>query len=162
MVRLVALLRAVNVGGTGRLAMADLRALAAELGFHDPQTYLASGNLVFGTDLPAEAARARLAGALATGVVIRTGAELAAVADGHPFAAARPTRAITLFLPRAATAADLAAARGAAGEEMACGPREIFLHYPAGQGRSRLVLPAMAEGTARNLSTVRALAAMAG
>jgi uncharacterized protein (DUF1697 family) len=45
---------------------------------------------------------------------------------------------------------------------MACGPREIFLHYPEGQGRSRLVLPAMAEGTARNLSTVRALAAMAG
>lgn len=43
----IALLRAVNVGGTGKLPMADLRALAGELGFREPRTLLASGNLVF-------------------------------------------------------------------------------------------------------------------
>jgi len=47
MTRYVGLLRAVNVGGTGKLPMADLRAMCAEIGFADVQTYIASGNVVF-------------------------------------------------------------------------------------------------------------------
>ncbi len=47
---LIALLRAVNVGGTGKLPMADLVALATAEGFGRPRTYIASGNLVFETD----------------------------------------------------------------------------------------------------------------
>jgi uncharacterized protein (DUF1697 family) len=43
----VALLRAVNVGGTGKLAMADLRTLCVKAGFERVATYLASGNVVF-------------------------------------------------------------------------------------------------------------------
>ena len=39
----IALLRAVNVGGTGKLPMADLRAMAVTLGFDHPRTYIASG-----------------------------------------------------------------------------------------------------------------------
>ena len=42
----VALLRAVNVGGTGKLPMADLRKLAGQLGFGDVRTYIASGNAI--------------------------------------------------------------------------------------------------------------------
>ena len=41
----IALLRAVNVGGHGAVAMAALRALATELGLEDVRTLL-SGNLV--------------------------------------------------------------------------------------------------------------------
>ncbi len=47
MTAFVALLRAVNVGGTSKLPMAELRAIAEELGFINPRTYIASGNLVF-------------------------------------------------------------------------------------------------------------------
>ena len=46
MARLIALLRAVNVGGR-KLPMAQLRALCAELGWEDVRTYIQSGNLVF-------------------------------------------------------------------------------------------------------------------
>ena len=43
----VALLRAVNVGGTGKLPMTDLRAMCEEAGFGKVQTYIASGNVLF-------------------------------------------------------------------------------------------------------------------
>lgn len=46
-----ALLRAVNVGGTGILAMKDLKDLCIKAGFCDVQTYIASGNVMFRTDL---------------------------------------------------------------------------------------------------------------
>ena len=45
--RYVALLRGINVGRAKRVAMADLRALLAELGYRDPRSLLNSGNLVF-------------------------------------------------------------------------------------------------------------------
>ena len=81
----VALLRAVNVGGRGKIAMADLRALLAELGFEAPQSLLQSGNLVFRSQ-PSGAAlealleretQARLG--LATDYLVRTAAQWAAI-----------------------------------------------------------------------------------
>jgi uncharacterized protein (DUF1697 family) len=55
--RYVALLRGVNVGRGNRIAMADLRAAAAALGYTDPRTLLNSGNLLFSAP-PAAAAKA--------------------------------------------------------------------------------------------------------
>jgi len=43
----IALLRAVNVGGTGKIAMAALREFGAALGLCEVRTLLQSGNLVF-------------------------------------------------------------------------------------------------------------------
>jgi uncharacterized protein (DUF1697 family) len=43
----IALLRAVNVGGRGKLPMVELKAMAEELGFANARTYIASGNLLF-------------------------------------------------------------------------------------------------------------------
>ena len=45
----IALLRAVNVGGTGKLPMTKLRAMCEAAGFTDVRTYIASGNVVFGS-----------------------------------------------------------------------------------------------------------------
>ena len=47
MASFVALLRAVNVGGAGKLPMSDLKALCEELGFSQVRTFIASGNVVF-------------------------------------------------------------------------------------------------------------------
>ena len=47
MVKYIALLRAVNVGGTAKLPMADLKAMCRHAGFARVQTYIASGNVVF-------------------------------------------------------------------------------------------------------------------
>ncbi len=50
-----ALLRAVNVGGTGKLPMSDLARICENAGLHDIKTYLASGNVVFSSDTPVSA-----------------------------------------------------------------------------------------------------------
>ncbi|GAA0956201.1 DUF1697 domain-containing protein [Frigoribacterium faeni] len=67
----VALLRGVNVGTAKRLAMADLRRVAADLGHARPETVLNSGNLVFDSASllrSADVRRLRDAIAAATGV----------------------------------------------------------------------------------------------
>src|SRR5512137_809549 len=61
----VALLRAVNVGGT-KLPMADLRTLLEGLGLTNVRTYLQSGNAVFDGADPAEPPQA-----LATAIEVR-------------------------------------------------------------------------------------------
>ena len=56
----IALLRAVNVGGTGKLAMSDLKSICERAGFKRVQTYIASGNVVFSsskTEAQVKAAR---------------------------------------------------------------------------------------------------------
>ena len=46
MTAFVALLRAVNVGGTGKLPMSELRNLCGRLGFSNARTFITSGNVV--------------------------------------------------------------------------------------------------------------------
>jgi hypothetical protein len=58
--RYIALLRAVNVGGTGTLAMSDLIAICADVGFARIKTHIASGNVVFTSRESATAVRAAL------------------------------------------------------------------------------------------------------
>ena len=60
----IALLRAVNVGGTGKLPMAELKAMCAAEGFAKVATYIASGNVVFVAKQSAPKVKALLRGAL--------------------------------------------------------------------------------------------------
>jgi uncharacterized protein (DUF1697 family) len=164
--RYVALLRAVNVGGTGKLAMSELRALCEQLGFTDVATYIQSGNVVFSSGLSEQAVKGALAGALEqhmgqpVGVLVRTPDELAAVLDGNPFPHADPARVIVLFLDAAPDALGMtlvAEAPTPGGEQLKLVGRELFVHYPEGQGPSKLKVPFAREGTGRNLNTVRKL-----
>ncbi|MCO6509860.1 MAG: DUF1697 domain-containing protein, partial [Aridibacter famidurans] len=50
----IALLRGINITGNRTLQMADLRSLCEDIGLVDPVTYIASGNVLFGSDDPAE------------------------------------------------------------------------------------------------------------
>ena len=167
MVTYIALLRAVNVGGTGKLPMETLRAMCDAAGFKNVRTYIASGNVVFDTAGTAAKAKAALESALErhagkpVGVVIRTGAEMAQVLADNPFPEAAPNRAVAIFLDAAPPADTLAAVRHRTEEELALGTREIYVHYGEGMASSKLVIPAAKAGTARNLNTVAKLAAMA-
>jgi uncharacterized protein (DUF1697 family) len=58
--RYIALLRAVNVGGSGTLAMSDLIAICADVGFGRIKTHIASGNMVFTSRESPTAVRAAL------------------------------------------------------------------------------------------------------
>ncbi|WDZ77565.1 DUF1697 domain-containing protein [Ensifer adhaerens] len=163
----VALLRAVNVGGTGSLAMADLKAICEGLGFADVRTYIQSGNVLFRSGLPAAEAAAMLDGALleklgkAPGVMIRTGAQLQAIADRAPFPDAQPNLMHVVFLSEPAPVDALDKLVAPDGEQVQVAGSEIYIHFPSGSGRSKFKLPAAKTGTARNLNTVRKLASLA-
>jgi uncharacterized protein (DUF1697 family) len=95
------------------------------------------------------------------GVLLRSASEMQAVADGSPFADAKPNQLLITFLPERPAADILDGLVAPGGEEVAVFGREIYIHYPDGVGRSKLKLPGLAAGTARNMNTVRRLAGMA-
>ena len=165
--RFVALLRAVNVGGTGKLEMAELRRMAEAAGFTGVRTYIASGNVVFGAQTSEPEVKAILEAALAeyagkpVGVMVRTAAEMAAVRDANPFPDAQGSRVTAIFLDAPPTPDMLDAVTNRADEELVLGTRELYVHYPSGMGRSKLVIKGAAAGTARNMNTVARLAEMA-
>jgi uncharacterized protein (DUF1697 family) len=163
----VALLRAVNVGGTGKLPMADLKAMCIELGFTQVQTYIASGNVVFQSTLSESKVQAALEAKLLAyagkpvGVHIRTTAHMQAVRDGNPFPKAAPNRVMTIFLDAPADKAMLTAITGQKGEQIALGLNELYVYYGEGMAQSKLKIPAAKTGTARNMNTVAKLVEMA-
>ena len=167
MAAFVALLRAVNVGGTGKLPMNDLKAMCEGFGFMAVRTFIASGNVVFTSRKSEAAIKTALERGLAAyvgkpvGVLVRSGAEMAQVLADNPFPQAAPNRTMALFLDRAPPADTLATLRGQRDEQVRLGRREIYIHYGEGMAKSKLVIPAAKAGTARNMNTVAALARMA-
>jgi uncharacterized protein (DUF1697 family) len=174
----IALLRAVNVGGSGKVAMADLRALAADLGFEAPQSLLQSGNLVFRSEPSGAALEAVLERetkvrlGLATDYIVRTAAEWERIVAANPFAPmARddPSHLLVMPLKSPPDAAGLEGLRAwiPGREAIEAVGRDLYIAYPDGIGTSKLT-GAMIErrlgtrGTARNWNTVTKLAALAG
>lgn len=161
----VALLRAVNVGKR-QLKMEELRRIAGDLGLTNPTTFIASGNLLFHSAKREVALKAELEQAISThlgasvGVIIRTAAELNKIAAASPFDVPG-NRAVTIFLDAAPPADAADTARNLTNERIALGTRELFVHYPDGQGRSKLIIPAAGKGTARNMNSVAKLAELA-
>lgn len=166
---MVALLRAVNVGGR-KLPMAELRALCAELGWEDVATYIQSGNVVFAADGRPAAMEAKLEEAIASRfkmevpVIVRTAAQWRRYPGSNPFPdAARdgPNRLMLLLSkqrpqPRAETALQ---EKGNAGERVARTGDALWIHFPEGLARSKLT-PSLIDrlvgspATARNYRTV--------
>ena len=171
----VALLRAVNVGGYGKLSMAELRGLLQKAGYDRVETYIQSGNAVFEARGTAATVQRAVAAALekhtgaAVGVMIRTHEELSRVIAGNPFAAeaaADGARVHAVFLERAAPAG---AAEGlqriveqypARRDRFHLAGDTLYLHLPDGAAETKFTGKAMdralggVTGTARNWNTV--------
>jgi uncharacterized protein (DUF1697 family) len=162
----VALLRAVNVGGR-QLKMEALRQVAADLGFESPRTFIASGNLLFLSNKRETDVKHMLEDALRdqfsapVEVMVRTGREMAAVAGANPFSQEPGNRVGAIFYDHPVSADMIESATGVDDERLALGTREIYVHFPSGQGRSKLKLGGKAPGTARNMNTVGKLAELA-
>lgn len=164
----VACLRAVNVGGTGKLAMADLRALCEGLGFEAPQTYIQSGNVVFSAKGAAHKVRSALADALAAhvgkpiGVFVRTGAELDAILAANPVPGWPGARLLIVLRDEPPAPGWQDRVRHLGDERIEVRGREMYVAYSeTGIGRSRMRCPDIEAGTARNLNTIERLASMA-
>ena len=164
----IALLRAVNVMGTGKLPMTELKALCEKLGFKSVRTYIASGNVVFKSSKTEAKVKTMLEAAVAgytgkpVGVVVRSAAEMAAVLAANPFPERPNHHTLAIFLDEAPPADGLAACSGKVNELVALGVREIYVFYADGVGESKLKIPCAKAGTGRNMNTVARLAAMAG
>ncbi len=181
----VALLRGINVGGGGKLAMADLRQLVTSLGHADVATYIQSGNVVFtppsgDSVMLSRELRAAIAETFGvdTSVIVLTSAELAEVLLANPYRDEPvPQYVHMVFLPAElgdaarddiAQAAEQARSRGSKDEVTLLG-RTLYLHTPDGFGTSELAKTLLtkkksplAAGTARNCNTVKKLLALCG
>ncbi len=164
--RYVAMLRAVNVTGTGKLPMAALKAIGEDCGFENVRTFIASGNLLFESVQGEKAVQRGIEERIETlfgkriPVFVRSAAEMTQVAAGNPFGDDKPSRVMAHFIADPPTAAMVEAATGVNGERMALGPRAIYVSYGEGIGKTKLKLPAVREGTARNMNSVARIAAM--
>ena len=171
----VYLFRAVNVGGTAKLPMADLRALATELGATDVRTYIASGNLLctppgdpaaFADELRA-AVRQRYG--FDREVLHRTPAQLRDALREHPLDVDDPACSYVTFLDAvpAAAAVDAAQAVESGDGEWAVVGDHLHVRFAQGAGKAtlstdRLLRALEVVGTARNLRTVAQLETRAG
>ncbi|MGC1305256.1 MAG: DUF1697 domain-containing protein [Caulobacteraceae bacterium] len=168
MTAFIALLRAVNVGGTGKLPMAELKTMCDAAGLRGVRTYIASGNVVFESDAAEAEVKAAIESRLhafsgkPVGVLVRTAAEMAAVLARNPFPDAPGNRVTALFLDGPPPSDTLETLSGQdPEEEVRLGLREIYVRYGAGMAHSKLKIPAARTGTARNMNTVAKLAEMA-
>ena len=169
----VALLRAVNVGGR-QVSSVDLREVATGLGCTKVATYLASGNLVLVTDDDP----ARLRATLSAGLRERTGLDVpvltrdlaawdAAVAGLPMPDQARQDPARLALVCFDGPVDEPAVDPGRVGSELVVwSGAEAYVWYPDGQARTRLTLDVLSRaagriGTARNWRTVLGLQALA-
>jgi uncharacterized protein (DUF1697 family) len=175
MTRHIALLRGINVGTAKRIAMADLRALMAGLGFTGVRTLLNSGNAVFdarGGGAARHATRLKAAILQQAGVdcevIVKTAAEFAAAIAEHPLRehAHDDSRLLVMFTQDVATLGSLAPLQGEdwAPEAFAVGRHAAWLWCAEGVIASR-VSKATGKllgqrGTARNWATVEKLQAL--
>jgi uncharacterized protein (DUF1697 family) len=100
----VALLRAVNVGGTGKLPMSTLKQMCEEVGLKQVRTHIASGNVVFKSDTEEAEIKSAIEGQLQAyagkpvGVLVRSADEMAAVLARNPFPGEPGNRTVALFV----------------------------------------------------------------
>jgi uncharacterized protein (DUF1697 family) len=173
----VALLRGVNVGGKNMVAMPALARLFEEARCRQVGTFIQSGNALFQADpvlaakLPAliPAAMAKALG-FQVPVVLRSGAEMAAIAAKHPLAAPGidPKWLHVGFLASAPSAAQVSALdpRRSPGDRFKVDGKQVYVHFGNGSGTSKLTAPYFDSKlgttiTLRNWNTVQKLAALA-
>jgi uncharacterized protein (DUF1697 family) len=167
--RYVLLLRGVNVGTKNSLPMLELRSMLLKVGCSDVQTYVQSGNAVFGTKLGTtelteaiERALERYMGRpIAT--TLRTHKQMKAIVLANPFAnvASAPSNLCVTFLSTAPTKPEVAPlhAKDWMPELFKVAGKEIYTWHPRGQGQSLLrealsKLPLRGAVTTRNWNTV--------
>ncbi len=174
----ICFLRGVNVGGKGKVPMAELKVLLEELGLAKVKTVLQSGNVVF-------TARGGTLSSLtkkieteiektfnyASDVHLLTPVELRTIIDANPYPAeakADPSHLLVVFVPKAPdkSAKEKLAALAKPGENFTIAPRAVYVHYAHSIADSKMVGSALdralgVRGTARNWNTVNKLLELA-
>jgi uncharacterized protein (DUF1697 family) len=154
------------VAGTGKLPKGELKAMGEACGFEKVRTFINSGNLLFASDLSEATAKKRVEKRLAehfgkaVPAFVRNAKEMAEAVARNPFGDDKPSRVMAHFIDEEPTRAMLEAARDVQGERLALGPPLIYVSYGEGIGKSKLKLPAVKQGTARNMNSVAKIAGL--
>ncbi|WP_020519004.1 DUF1697 domain-containing protein [Catelliglobosispora koreensis] len=160
--RVAVFLRGINVGGNKKIAMAELKRALEERGYNDPKTLLQSGNVVVDKAKAADIEKLiKDVFGLDVRVMTRTHAELKAVVANNPFTqhASEGSKLNVAFLDAPLSKLDLDPTVYAP-DEFVLNGKEIYLWYPNGMGRSKLLADAPARkigavATVRNWNTVQ-------
>lgn len=175
----LAFIRGINVGGSNKVPMAELRRVLTDAGFADVRTYIQSGNIVYappdGADDSAATLRAEGSAITAaieetwglnTPVMVRTAGDVTDIVARSPFADADPARAFLGFFDGDPPPMDDLSRYATADEQWELDDGVVHLHFPDGIGRSKLGAKLLAIAstpvTTRNLRTIAALLKIAG
>lgn len=174
----IALLRGINVGGHNRVPMKALREVCSGLGWKEVRTYVQSGNIVFAASSRSTTLEEQLERAVErhfdvrVPVIVRGREQWLAYIESNPYpdaAEAAPTSVLLALSRRSPQPGAVEEIRGRAtlGETVQQVRDAIWIHYPAGAGRSRLapgVLDRLVGSpvTTRNWRTVVALGELSG
>lgn len=171
MVRYVALLGSINVGGN-RMKMADLVAALEKHGFSGVATVVASGNVIFDHEVkPSDALADKIAGVVKdsfgidTFAAVRTRAELEQLLSECPFAETGRSEQVHIhFLtgqPDMTAFERLSADHAGRGpEKLAPGTHVLHIDFVDGVGNSKLTSPFIErrlgfKGTARSIRSIK-------
>lgn len=174
--RLICLLRAINVGGRNKIKMAELRTSLESAGLTDVATYIQSGNIAFDTELPPADAAALVVKTieadfdLTISVLVRTVDEVRQVLANEPFGEPAETsdNKAALYVsfcdaaPAKAQVSNFDRERFGDDRLEVVG-REVFVRYPQGASASKLTNAELEKrldvtATMRNWKTANKLA----
>ncbi len=166
----VALLYSIVLTKARRVVMADLKAVADGLGYANPRTVFATGNLVF--EAP-EQSVSKIESALETAcakvfgkhidIIVRTAEGWRQLLAGNPFGGEDGSQLIVRVMRRPVTSEAMEALRArVGGEQIAERHGDVWVRFAGKASESRLLglltSQKMGTGTLRNLNTVRKIA----
>jgi len=171
----ISMLRGINVSGQKQIRMVDLKSLYESLGLMNVQTYVQSGNVIFGSPEQDAAkltetieAQIKETFGFSVPVLIRTANDFQRIIESHPFTQEDPIRVLVTFLhecPDQSKWNDLRLHKDKV-DDFALGEQEIFLFCPGGYGTTKLSNTFFEKklgviATTRNWKTINALYAIA-
>ncbi len=148
----IALLRGINVSGSNKIKMAELKQLFLDLGYKDVSTYIQSGNVIFTSNIKEPiliedtiiSAISKHFG-YAIKVLVLTKNELTTIFNSNPFLAKDPTLDISkLYVTILNTKRDLAVIPPieilieTSDDEFQLIENTIYLYCPNGYGKTKL------------------------
>lgn len=170
----VALLHSIILGNGRRVVMSDLRAMAISLGFSDPRTLVATGNLVFeaGASIVRDIEEQLEAGFARTfgkqvDIIVREGSAWLKLAKANPFPEAEGGEVIVPVMRRPLDASVMESLHRyqTSKERIRLVDGDLWIDFNGKPSSSRLLFALTTKrlgvGTLRNWNTVRRLAEMA-